>query len=1051
MGEDALDALLKDSTRRRSRSSRGLRVSDILLMPEDQQSLVNALMRQYEASAADLATHLGKPLEVVQPLLADLLNKELLKTVQGPSDLLYRVRLAPKSGRQMPTDVWRVLESHTQQANVFISYSRRNKPYVQNLHAALEGTGREVWVDWENIPLAVDWWQEIQLGIELADTFVFVLSPDSVQSQVCRQEIDHAVQHNKRLVPVVCEDVQPDQVHPELSKLNWIFLRPTDDYEAGFKGLLAAIDQDIDYVRTHTRLLVRALEWDRNGRDGSYLLRGTDLQRANEYLAQGRDEEPRPTALHHQYVLASAEVEAATREAELAQQAATLQGQRQWLKAVTAVSILAIALGITSLGLYQQAQQARRIAEQARLRALTQSAEALFLSDQRFEALLRATQAGRLLTSLEGSGIDPTLRAQVTSGIQQALFWVQERNRIEGHAGTVWQVEFTPGGDALASVSADGTLAIWGLNGEQLAELKGNGSPLGDMDFAASGDRIAAVGTDGGVYLWNKVGNGWQQWDRVQQWKAHTQPTRAVQFSLDGRFVATASADASVKLWGMDGKLVRTFDAGQSGLQDLAMTPDGQTLIAGDERGSLYVWELQTGQLQRSRQVHPSAIAALDMNAEGNVVASAGYDGWVRLSTIPNGNTVLEIQAHDGPVHNVRFTADNTGIVTVGSDKAVRLWDLDGNLKATLVGHTGHVSGIAINPVGDLLATSGGDRAVRLWALDRERLEILQGHTGSVNAVAVSPDGRLIVSASQDQTLRLWRPDGELIKTLDGHSAAVRSITFSPDGTQFASASADGTLRLWSREGEPIRVLQGHVGPVNDVAFHPNGDQLASAGDDRTVRLWQTDGTPIKTLNAHRDSVLSVAFSPDGTKLVSTGLDHIARLWTPEGVVLRTLDMHRGWVQDASFSPDGKTLATASYDNTIKLWRVDDGVMLHSLEGHRDGVLSLSFHPDGHRLVSASNDNTLRFWSLDGTPLATLPGHSGGINDVTYDPQGKFVVSASRDRTVLVWTLQAIENLDDLLNDSCRWLWDYLSNNAKVEAEISAICPAPATSQEVPE
>jgi hypothetical protein len=385
MEDDALDALLKGKPSNRRSRLPGLKVADILTMPPEQQSLVNWLLRHYEATPQAIAENLHQDLDQVKANLANLSDQGLLKTVEKEGITYYRVKLAPKSGRQMPKDVWAVLDRDAKQANVFISYSRRNKEFVQELHGALEATGREVWVDWENIPVAVDWWQEIQLGIELADTFVFVLSPDSVASKICGQEIEEALKHNKRLVPVVCQDVQPDQVHPELARLNWIFLRPQDDFQKGLKNLLEALDQDLDYVRTHTRILIRALEWDRNGQDSSYLLRGADLERANRYLAQGKDQEPRPTALHHQYVIASAEAEAAVRDAELERQKAVLAGQQRWLQLVTAFSILAFAMGISSWGLSRQAQRSQKLAEQAQLKALNQSAEALFLSDQRFE------------------------------------------------------------------------------------------------------------------------------------------------------------------------------------------------------------------------------------------------------------------------------------------------------------------------------------------------------------------------------------------------------------------------------------------------------------------------------------------------------------------------------------------------------------------------------------------------------------------------------------------------------------------------------------------
>ncbi|NEQ55484.1 MAG: toll/interleukin-1 receptor domain-containing protein, partial [Leptolyngbya sp. SIO3F4] len=86
--------------------------------------------------------------------------------------------------------------------NVFISYSRKDKSFVQALNKTLEESGQDTWVDWKDIPISADWWKEIEIGIEKADTFIFIISPYSVESKVCGQEIDHAVKHNKRILPI---------------------------------------------------------------------------------------------------------------------------------------------------------------------------------------------------------------------------------------------------------------------------------------------------------------------------------------------------------------------------------------------------------------------------------------------------------------------------------------------------------------------------------------------------------------------------------------------------------------------------------------------------------------------------------------------------------------------------------------------------------------------------------------------------------------------------------------------------------------------------------
>ncbi|UBF26897.1 CHASE2 domain-containing protein [Kovacikia minuta CCNUW1] len=189
--------------------------------------------------------------------------------------------------------------------DVFISYSRKDKEFVRTLHTALKADQRETWVDWEDIPLAANWWAEIEAGIEAADTFIFVISPDSVVSTVCQQEIEHAIQCHKRLMPIFRRDIDMKQLHPTLSKHNALFFREQDDFDGALNALLKALDTDLDHARAHTRLLVRAIEWEREGRDPSFLLRGKDLAASEQWLKQAGEKEPNPTDLQIQYITTS--------------------------------------------------------------------------------------------------------------------------------------------------------------------------------------------------------------------------------------------------------------------------------------------------------------------------------------------------------------------------------------------------------------------------------------------------------------------------------------------------------------------------------------------------------------------------------------------------------------------------------------------------------------------------------------------------------------------------------------------------------------------------
>jgi eukaryotic-like serine/threonine-protein kinase len=191
--------------------------------------------------------------------------------------------------------------------SLFISYSRRDQAFVRHLWEALTQADQKVWIDWHDIPPAKDWRQEIYQGIEAADNFVFIISLHSLNSDVCNEELEHAIQQGKRIIPIVREEVNR-AVPPELARLNWLFFRESDDFGCAFKTLLETLQTDVSYIRSHTRLLVKAREWEQSGHDNSFLLRGRDLEQAEQWLSQDQ-ESPKPTALQQAYIYSSRQVE----------------------------------------------------------------------------------------------------------------------------------------------------------------------------------------------------------------------------------------------------------------------------------------------------------------------------------------------------------------------------------------------------------------------------------------------------------------------------------------------------------------------------------------------------------------------------------------------------------------------------------------------------------------------------------------------------------------------------------------------------------------------
>src|SRR4030095_8756340 len=126
-------------------------------------------------------------------------------------------------------------------SSLFISYSRKNIEAARKLTEAFKGQDLDFWIDWEGIPPTVDWWKEIEKGIEEADIFLFLISPDSCRSKVCKQEIAHAAKNGKRLIPLVVSEIKGEEAPAEISHLNWIFIRETDDFDPAFAKFITAL------------------------------------------------------------------------------------------------------------------------------------------------------------------------------------------------------------------------------------------------------------------------------------------------------------------------------------------------------------------------------------------------------------------------------------------------------------------------------------------------------------------------------------------------------------------------------------------------------------------------------------------------------------------------------------------------------------------------------------------------------------------------------------------------------------------------------------------
>jgi hypothetical protein len=196
--------------------------------------------------------------------------------------------------------------------SVFIAFHQSDQQFAKALKYALSDNQRKIWIDFQDANLSADWLDAIHKGIENTDVFIFVLSPNSNESRACSFQLEHAVKNGKRVIPVCCKPVNYRKVIKELAVLNWIVYNPDgSDYKESQKLLYNTVEAERLHVQYHTKILRRAIEWERHDFEKSLLLRGKDLERSQHWLsAAALGREPKPTTLHLSFITASASLDA---------------------------------------------------------------------------------------------------------------------------------------------------------------------------------------------------------------------------------------------------------------------------------------------------------------------------------------------------------------------------------------------------------------------------------------------------------------------------------------------------------------------------------------------------------------------------------------------------------------------------------------------------------------------------------------------------------------------------------------------------------------------
>jgi WD40 repeat protein len=452
-------------------------------------------------------------------------------------------------------------------------------------------------------------------------------------------------------------------------------------------------------------------------------------------------------------------------------------------------------------------------------------------------------------------------------------------------------------------------------------------------------------------------------------------------------------------------------------------------IVGVSSDNTIYLWDLDTGKLLDELAGHDDWVRAIDVTADGHLLASGSRDRTVRIWELQSRVLLRVVKGHDGEVSSVAFSPDNRILASMDRAKTLRLWNVSDGVLRLSIPMEEEVSAVAFSRYGQALATGDESGKMKLWDVQSGDLIWERDANPHLKTIAFSPDGNMLISEGREEVLIIWNAmTGSEVRILssdeskeESHwskSTSVRSLGFSPDGRMLASGHVSWMeateVRLWdTRAWNHFRTFRGDLYHIS-LDFSSDGKQLITGGYSG-IKVWDLQASEFKHERVgHSDWIGPVAFSPDGRFLASGSGDPVSEFKSSDSRVLiwdshtgnlqRTLRGHSEAVISVAFAlNENAIVASVGYDGVVKLWDAEKGICLKTLDTGED-LYCLALSGNGRILAGGSYKKGVLLWNLDIDGEGGIPTRQEGyVNSITFAPKDEMLALGNEDGTVEIW------------------------------------------------